>query len=617
MSAESPVRPLSAEVARKIAAGEVIDRPNAIVRELMDNAVDSGASKITVEIEGGGIEKIRVADNGCGMTKDDLAVCARPHSTSKISAESDLLRLTTLGFRGEALASVAAVCRLCVLSGGYRMRASVTEDHIIEPAAPLSGTIVTAEGLFENFPARRVFLKRPASESAMCRSIFVEKSLPCPDRAFRLTCDGAIRLDLPAGQSLSERFISALGIRDDPSLFYELGGSDGAWKFRAVIGEPAVYRSSRKDIYIFVNGRRITEYTLTQAVEYGGQGYFPNGAFPVAAVFIEIDPSLVDFNIHPAKREARFQDISALHRGISSTVRAFFGNHAKKNRTQLRASAGTDAPSLFRTADGSGGITGSPSDAHAAPRRAFSAGLGLGGSPRYSFSHEGGSVSRLADLALAACGADAPADGNGAAFSAADGTAAADAETRTAARTGKSGFRFIGSALGVFLVAEADDTLYIIDKHAAHERILYDEIIENQGRRQELLVPYVVETQDKADDDYLERIQGELDRIGFSCRNAGGGRWEFTSIEERWTGTEEDLRAALLESRAEPGELIRHIAATSACKAAVKDGSVLDDGTAARLAERALSLPDPHCPHGRPVYTAVTRRDLFALVRRT
>ena len=141
MSKNNPIRSLSPEVARKIAAGEVIDRPGAIIRELMDNAIDSGASKITVEIYQGGIEKIRVVDNGNGMTKEDLENCARPHATSKISTEVDLLNLSTLGFRGEALASIAAVCRLSIISGGYKMRASITEDHLIEPASELQGTM--------------------------------------------------------------------------------------------------------------------------------------------------------------------------------------------------------------------------------------------------------------------------------------------------------------------------------------------------------------------------------------------------------------------------------------------------------------------------------------------
>ena len=176
MSEKNPVKSLNPEVARKIAAGEVIDRPNAIIRELMDNSIDSGATSITVEIAGGGIDKIRILDNGCGMTKEDLQNCARPHATSKISTEVDLMNLSTLGFRGEALASIAAVARLSIISGGWKMRASITEDHILEAVAPTQGTIVQSEGLFENFPARRQFLKRNATEGLMCKNTFIEKA---------------------------------------------------------------------------------------------------------------------------------------------------------------------------------------------------------------------------------------------------------------------------------------------------------------------------------------------------------------------------------------------------------------------------------------------------------
>lgn len=335
MSQEKPVRTLNAEVARKIAAGEVIDRPNAIIRELMDNAIDAGATSITVEIVNGGIDKIRIVDNGSGLTKEDLQNCARPHATSKISTETDLLNLSTLGFRGEALASIAAVARLSITSGGWKMRASITEDHIIEPVAPTPGTIVQSEGLFENFPARRQFLKRAATEAIMCKNTFVEKALARPDIAFRFIQDGQVKLDLTENQSLRDRFVAANNYTEPKELYYEIKASDSGedpdWKFSVVIGEPAVSRSNKKEIIIYVNGRKIQEYSLVQAVEYGGQGFFPNGTYPVAAVFAEVKPDQVDFNIHPAKKEARFYDISALHHGLSSTIKNFFHQYTYSN----------------------------------------------------------------------------------------------------------------------------------------------------------------------------------------------------------------------------------------------------------------------------------------------
>lgn len=617
MSAEHPVHTLSAETARKIAAGEVIDRPNAVVRELMDNAIDSGASSVSVEIAGGGIDKIRIVDNGCGMTKEDLSACARPHATSKIESETDLLKLSTLGFRGEALSSIAAVARLSIISGGWKMRASITEDHIIEQVSPVQGTIVQSEGLFENFPARRQFLKRPATEGVMCRNTFIEKTLPRPDMAFIFTADSEQRLNLPAGQTIVQRFVQAYGINENEKLFYEVTGKAPGitpdWSFRAVIGEPAVSRTSKKDILIFVNGRRITEYSLVQAIEYGGQGYFPNGTYPVAALFVTMNPALVDFNIHPAKKEARFQDISPLHHAVSSGIRAFFHQYTVKTMTE-NAEPDENAQKQFEELNfapethdvGRTVMHTGNSEFHTHGVREYSEQKNDGRSKyftqkaspdqtpaaeTYRISHEADSdTAVLADAALAENGIQTAPEGT---------------------------FRFVGSALGTFIIAEKNNTLYIIDKHAAHERILYNRIMADCGKRQTLLVPYVIETENKNDDSYLEGIQAELDSCGFTVKNCGNGRWEIYSVPERWKGTETDLYHALLDKRLEPDEVISAIAATSACKAAVKDGYILDDSAAAELAREALSLPDPHCPHGRPIWTTISREQLFALVKRT
>lgn len=667
MSIANPVKQLNAEIARKIAAGEVIDRPNAIVRELMDNAIDSGANAITVEISGGGIEKIRIVDNGCGMTREDLAACARPHATSKIATENDLLHLTTLGFRGEALSSISAVCRLSITSGGYKMRASVLEDHSIEPSAPLTGTIVQAEGLFENFPARRVFLKRAASEGVLCKNTFVEKALPNPERAFRFVSDGSIKLDLPQGQTLIERFVRAYELKESPSLFYEISGRASTqenpdWSFKVVIGEPGVFRTNKKDILIFVNGRRITEFSLVQAIEYGGRGYFPNGTFPVAAAFITVSPDLIDFNIHPAKKEARFKDISSLHHGLSMTVKKFFASYTNKTMKEClkdekeeRTTNTSSSLSLFH----SNAQTKSPekladealdnlfvaeSPAHKTyfqreqyfQREKYSPSSipgWKGGAKiheRYTIDHTKSSSVPVASVSSGnAERANATKEFIEAvihAYNDHETQSECDAQIEQTEKpienadkntSSSSAFHFLGGALGTFLVAEKENTLYIIDKHAADERYIFDQIMREQGKRQNLLLPYIVETKNQGEDDYLETIKCELSKIGFECENKGEGRWEFSSLNERWKGTERELAHDLLDKRVHPKDLIYSVAAMTACKAAVKDGWTLLDTTAEEIARRALELPDPHCPHGRPVFTVLTRERLFELVRRT
>ncbi len=603
MSEKNPVRTLKAEVARKIAAGEVIDRPNAVVRELMDNAIDAGATQISVEISGGGIEKIRINDNGCGMTKQDLNSCARPHATSKIENETDLLKLSTLGFRGEALASIAAVARLSITSGSWKMRASITEDHIIEPVSPVNGTIVMSEGLFENFPARRQFLKRPATEALMCKNTFIEKALSRPDIAFRFINDGEIKIDLPAGQSLLERFTDANQYPYDKKLFYEVKGSDGNknpdWKFSVIIGEPAVSRPNKKDIFIYVNGRKIQEYSLVQAVEYGGQGFFPNGTYPAAGVFIEINPSLVDFNIHPAKKEARFHDISDLHHALSSSLRSFFHNYTYQN---FLADKSADEPE--EEAD--------EQALEQSVKQAFGQTVNKPFERHISYKTTQPEESRISDYRSKYFGTTASAKPKAQEFSLP--TLAEQALTQAETQPK---IQYIGRALGTFLLAEKNSCLYIIDQHAAHERILFDKIMNNQGRRQSLLIPYKIHTESKSQDNQLEKLKDRLSQIGFEAEKKEDGYWEINTIPERWTGTEYDFRSLVFVKNVEPEQIIRSIAAMTACKAAVKDGYVLDDETAARLVEQAFTLEDPHCPHGRPIYTVLSREKLFQLVKRT
>lgn len=634
------VRQLDSEVARKIAAGEVIDRPASIVREMMDNAVDSGASRIDVEIEGGGIEKIRIRDNGCGMSREDLEACARPHATSKIQSEEDLLNLTTLGFRGEALSSMAAVSRLQIMSGQWKMNASTTENHILTPCAPVTGTIVQTAALFENFPARRSFLKRPASEGMMCRNTFVEKALPRPDIEFSFTTDGIEKLRLKATDSLAKRFTEGMELYDSTDLFYEIKGSSNdrekSWSFTLVIGEPSVFRSNRKDIYIYVNGRRITEYSLVQAIEYGCTGYFPNGSHPVACLFARMNPSLVDFNIHPAKKEAKFKDLGPLHHAVSSQTKSFFRQYGLKNIVLQAGSYDTEdkgyAENLLEQEPPRHGELEVESPSYGPSSRpvadtAAARYLGCGSSPRSRRSYNDIGRGSFFPKSYGKEEPGAPSfytkDFRQGLEAVSEKTYPAQTETQFkpnyVEKSGEDmgGVRYVGSALGTFIIAQKDDTLYIIDQHAAHERYLYDKLMEEAGQRQELLVPYTVRTESVADDNYIEAIQDKLAEAGFTGSKKEDGVWEFTSVPVRWKGTEADLAKDLLDRRISPTDMINAVAASTACRSAVMDGTVLDSSMAAWLCKAALELPDPHCPHGRPVYTTITRRQLFDLVRRT
>lgn len=616
MSLKRPVRILPPEVARKIAAGEVIDRPNAIVRELMDNAIDSGADSITVEIYGGGIDKIRVIDNGSGMSREDMEIAATPHATSKISSEQDLLNLSTLGFRGEALSSIAAVSKLTIVSGEYKLETSVTEKNKITQVTPFNGTTVQSENLFQNFPARRMFLKRSTTEGKMCFNTFIEKALPFCNIEFRFYQDGELKLNLPKEDSIQKRFTAACDYGRQKDLFFtqKNHAQDNSWSFELIIGEPGIYRNDRKEISIFVNNRKISEYSLMQAIEYGCMGYFPNGTHPVAALFVTIDSKLVDFNIHPAKKEVRFKDINELHHSVSNTTASFFKNSTIKSlKPELDASyyENTFSKELFQSP-----VSQSDTDY-----------TGESGLSRYERLNAPTSTNSFKSIEEKSYNSDLRSvfmNNSKATYAQKLAEMAYQEDEKTEPQTdsipqnavNSDSIKYFGTTLGVFLLVEKDNTLYLIDQHAAHERILYDSIMTTKAKSQKLLIPYQLESQSTADDEYLESVKDQLEEKGFILKNNGNGSWQITEVHERWTGTERDLQTLLLDKKIAPDKILTYIAASTACKAAVKDGYYLDPETAKELAVKALSLPDPHCPHGRPVWTAITKEKMFELVKR-
>ena len=615
-----PIRELAPEVARKIAAGEVIDRPAAVVRELLDNAIDSRASRVSLEIVGGGIDSIRVIDNGSGMTAEDLAICAKTHTTSKISVEDDLLKLSTLGFRGEALSSIQAVSRLEITTTRDGRAAWKLDSGIVSPARLSVGTIVQVSALFANFPARRQFLKRPAAETALCRQTFTEKALAWPGIEFRYSVDGVQKAILPPAETLRERCLAALEPKESESFFYEIAGSGIGFSFTAVLGNPDVTRSDRRDLMVFVNGRRIMEYGLLQAMEYGAEGHFPNGTHPVGCLFVTIDPALVDFNIHPAKREARFRDPASLHHAVSSAVRDFYRRWTIATLARAASPEGSgerELPLYARDAE--------------TPGEKGLGELGVGeqsvGEPCGSVYKEGSSPRNEREIPPYAPFRDRPFHAERAfrdapsrlgSYPEADyppAKAAFEAAHKDDPRTGS--FRYLGQVLGTFLAVERAGVLYLIDQHAAHERILFDEIRARRGKAQELLVPYRIETDSNEADRMLAARKDALTQAGFTIEDEGSGLWQVTAVPAAWVGTQKDLEADILDPAANPETLADHLWATAACRAACKDGDVLDSETARGIAERAFALPEPVCPHGRPVWVTVTREELFARIKRT
>lgn len=638
MNRFAPVKELPGDTAGKIAAGEVIDRPNAVVRELIDNSLDAGATEISLEIQEGGSKKIRICDNGAGMTREDLEICWKPHTTSKISRAEDLLNISTLGFRGEALSSICAVSTMKItsvrnneenaaegngasaawnLETSFSWKNSGKENsapmevinYKISPGRLEKGTIIEIRGLFDNFPARKAFLKKPGAETLLCRQTFQEKALAWPQVAFSLTTDNKLRYLYPGKQSLLERTLSVTEPVEPASFFKEISETGDGFCFKIILGTREVVRKDKKDMMIFVNGRRIFDYGLIQAMDYGAEGFFPNGSHPFAYLFLEINPKYVDFNIHPAKKEIRIRNKGEIHHEISSAVRDFYKNltlsnlFPQKNGTEKESSPDSGTISIYGKSAGNlpDFETKVDSKENIFPeiRNEIEQGDNLRErlSPtlEYSPATEMQFQNPKATDSLEISGAN---PGN------------------LKTETGLD-FRYIGQVFNLFLVAEYTGKLYLIDQHAAHERILYDQLLKTSGTCQELLIPYIIETETEKEDRYLENSEKELKAAGFDIAREGKGKWCINGVPVRWKGSVEDLRHDLLHKDPDSETLLKSILARTACRQAVKKGDPLDYETARGIVEKTFKLPHPFCPHGRPVWIEFSPEKLTELVSRT
>jgi DNA mismatch repair protein MutL len=596
------IQVLPPEEARKIAAGEVIDRPAALVREFMDNAIDAGGVLIEVSIEGGGITKTEISDDGEGMSREDLEVCCLTHATSKIHSMEDLKSAETLGFRGEALAAAAAVSRLEILSSRDGREAwklttgpAGADEPRLEQARRTKGSSVRALGLFDTIPARKRFLKREGAEALVCRQIFTDKALAFPGIGFRFVQDGALKVFLPPAASYKERFCQAVLSRNEAPFVHEIAAQGPGFSVIIVAGGPEITRPDKRQEFIFANGRRVQDYSLVQALEYGLQGFFPNGLHPAGAVFVSVDPALADFNIHPAKREVRFADAGAIHHAVTSALRDFSRHAVIELSGRI---PGADAPGT--------GLSGVPLPLHP--------GLAGRDAPRPSNPLRAGSESSR--HAMEALLADPPA------FSPLPGRSVYAAETNPAyteeeaANQPGGAIRYLGRVFELFILIEKEGALYIIDQHAAHERILYNRFLKGPIPKQELLVPIPFTAESEEDDRFLRAGKDGLEKLGVVITEEDG-RWRIEALPSDWRLNDAETVEEILNLRTAGENMAERWAATLSCHSAVRDGDYLDRETALALAEEALSLPVPLCPHGRPLWMAINREDLFRAVKRT
>ena len=600
--ADGVIRVLDADVAARIAAGEVIERPFSIVRELLDNALDAGASEIDVQLHSGGVGQIAVHDNGRGIARSDLERTGVRHATSKISDEHDLQHVTTLGFRGEALASIAACARLEVVT---RTRAAAqaarliadSRERRISGAAAAPGTRIQVTRLFADLPARRRFLRRPGTETTLCRRMVLEKALAHPQVTFRLSVDGEADTALTAAE-LRHRVADVLGSPVVPGDLFEAQRNFAEFQVTVIGARPELARRDRSRLMVFVNRRRIQQYGLVQALEYGYGAILPGGRHPIACLFVELAPHLVDFNVHPAKREARFRNLAPLHQAVVRVVQQAadqFGHRSPLPPPQAQAGSLPLPPPQPQ----SGSL---PFRGHGDRANSGSS------SPRSS----------VADPPLAYAddvpGAAQPvATGPLGVITPGPATAAAGATLPDQS----SGVRYIGQSLGMFLLVEIGRTLYFVDQHAAHERVLYERLRRRSFAIQQLLLPIELDL-DQAAGDALREARDLLGDLGIVVELEAGRPRRITALAEPL----HRLPAAWLAEyvagmRGSEADLERAMLANLACKLAVKDGEVLDYEAALAIARESFAIDLQHCPHGRPLWYSVTREQISAQVGRS
>jgi DNA mismatch repair protein MutL len=583
-AARPKVRVLPPALADQIAAGEVVERPASVVKELVENALDAGARRIDVEIEAGGRRLVRVVDDGAGMDPEDARLALRRHATSKIASADDLWGLRTFGFRGEALPSIAAVSRLTLATrpadatAGFKLTVEAgVESDAREVGIPV-GTQVEVRDLFFNTPARAKFGKSEATETANVSEAMLRLALAHPAAHLRLRVGGRAAMDLPPHRDLGERVRAALARRGAGAL-HEAEGEEGGCRVHAYLAGPDESTNTTRNTFLFVGGRFVRDRNLLHALALGYGPLLEKGRYPMAALFIEVPGADVDVNVHPQKLEVRFARAQEVYAAVRHVVGAAIARAPWLRTTDDRPMRTFTQPPRYETA-------GAPEP------RPVRVGAGALALPR----------STQSALPLRARDAE-----NGDAAN-----AALDSAPPWQTQQFFAGLNYVGQVHRTYLVCEAADELILIDQHAAHERVAYARLRAAHARRQmprqQLLFPIPIEVGEAAAAAF--EADDMLGALGFEAARQGPGVIVLRAVPEPLKDADpKPLIRELLTDLADgtplrDGELDRvdHLLATIACHSVVRAGDVLGRPEALALLSQldAVDLRS-HCPHGRPV----------------
>lgn len=652
------IRVLPDNVANKIAAGEVVERPASVVKELLENSLDAGSSEVRIEVESGGRRLIRVADDGCGMLRDDAMLAFERHATSKLQCAEDLLHISTLGFRGEALPSIASVSRLVLETRsreedtGTRVEVAGGRMLSCDEMVRAPGTSVTVRDLFYNVPARKKFLRTDQTELAHIASLVTHYSLAYPDKTFELRHAGNELLRVAPVETLRERVYQVfgasiledlvdLGVREKevnlaPGFSENTGEEPGqeegedpglrVFCVRGMVSRPQVQKLNRNSIFLFVNGRLIRDRILMHALTSAYHNLIPPGCFPFALVFLECDAREVDVNVHPSKTEVRFRHAGLVHDFVRDAIREALMESRPAPSFPVRSPSPPQPAADLPYSDFTQQVEEArlaappgllPEEPGGEQLPEFHLASSAGSPMRFDFSgakHEGGADPSTSPYAPVT---SLPAPDTHRGFPEEDALAG-EPGTMNALRE----LRPLGQVRESFIVAVGRDGLWIIDQHVAHERILFERLLRASASSgvdsQRLLTPIILQVSPAQVVEHA-RIAMELHRMGFETElfgqrtiavKAAPAGISAADIEkllfEVLEISDRHLRGVSLE------DLRRVLAASVACRAAIKINTPLDRSKMEWLLEELAATACPmSCPHGRPVALRYSMREIL------
>ena len=606
----SRIRLLSETVASQVAAGEVVERPASVVKELIENSIDAGARKIDTVIRRGGISLVRVIDDGCGMDRDDALLSLERHATSKIRSAGDLQAVATLGFRGEALPSIASVSRFRLTTregdavAGTEIVVNGGKIDIVRDGGEAPGTQVEVRSLFYNLPVRRKFLRSENTESRNIEHQIHLQAIGHSQIGFSLLRDDRMLFQLPAAATLGDRIRDLYGIKLLEQLVEVNGTPSRNVRIDGFIGQAGLSRQTRAQQLVFVNGRAIESAFITAAIREGYHTALMKGQYPVTFLFIELDPATVDVNVHPAKREVRFRDPNAVREAIVHSIQQTLGRGRvawqEKFRGPLIAPAAIpqkEAPDLKLRPD------------VAAPRETHG-----------ELPHLGPTVAGVVDPGHARV-PDTVEQAHRLPILHADSTDDAHALQRSQQIAAQQQFQIIGVLSKLYVLMENADGLVLVDQHAAHERILFEELrrrMEEQGvPTQKLLLPHTFDVPPR-DSDWIERNISILQKMGIGIESFGPGTFKIDSLPSFLDVSDpaqfmrkviDDLKSA--GNSTSPMRLGEEMIAKTVCRHAVKANDPLRYPEIEKLIRDLLDCDLPYCcPHGRPTMIQISLTEL-------